>query len=336
MRTLFSPACLILAGLLNAAPSRSADFVESVSAALKAAPAGQSSIPGATAPWRFVLKELQHLSHGDLAKAPSLAQLNVEGTDPVPVIQEYAAALKVLGVDLILVPVPPKAAIYPEKLDAALTPATALSQKPLLDKIASTGIQVTDLETLFKEHRSAHPDEQLYCATDSHWSPRGAELAAQAVAKHLASHPALASVVKTTFTVAPPAPLEFHGDLLTDSEKAALPPEKLPLRQVAPSTAGPSPVLVIGDSHCQVFRTGGAMLSTDAGFIDHLAAALSLPIEEISSQASGADQPRADLARRTVKDPAFWETRKIVVWLFTARELTQGKWRSIPAVVRKK
>jgi alginate O-acetyltransferase complex protein AlgJ len=78
------------------------------------------------------------------------------------------------------------------------------------------------------------------------------------------------------------------------------------------------------------------MLATDAGFIDHLAAALSLPIEEVSSQASGADQPRADIARRTVKEPTFWTSRKVVVWLFTAREFTQGKWRTIPAKVQKK
>jgi alginate O-acetyltransferase complex protein AlgJ len=78
------------------------------------------------------------------------------------------------------------------------------------------------------------------------------------------------------------------------------------------------------------------MLATDAGFIDHLAAALSLPIEDISSQASGADQPRADIARRTVKEPDFWSSRKVVVWLFTAREFTQGKWRTIPTQVKKK
>ncbi len=321
--------------LLTAAPLH-AGFPAAVSQALANAPQGQSAVPGAEAPWRFVVKELTHLSKGDLAQADSLAALNAEGTDPLPVIQEYAAALKVLGVDLCLVPVPPKAALYPDKLAAGLTPAEAPSLKPFLDKIAALGIQVIDLETLFRRHRAGHPEETLYCATDSHWSPRGAELAAAAVAEALAAHPAIAAAPKTTFTTAAPEDLEFHGDLLTDAEKAALPPEKLPLRKVTPATTGASPVLVIGDSHCQIFRTGGAMLSTDAGFIDHLAAALSVPIEEISSQASGADQPRADIARRTVREPNFWDTRKIVVWLFTAREFTQGKWRPIPAKVEKK
>lgn len=327
---------LFPATLLLASAALSADFPAAVQTALSTAAPERSSVAGAAAPWRFVVKELTHLAKGDLAQAENLAALNAEGTDPLPVIQEYAAALKSLDVDLCLVPVPPKASIYPDKLASDLTLADAPSLKPFLDKIAAFGIQVVDLETLFRQHRAAHPEEPLYCATDSHWSPRGAELAAAAVASQLASHSALSGAPKTTFTVAAPETLQFHGDLLNDADKASLPPETLPLRKVSPATAGASPVLVIGDSHCQVFRTGGAMLATDAGFIDHLAAALSLPVEEISSQASGADQPRADIARRTVKEPAFWSTRKVVVWLFTAREFTQGKWRAIPAQVRKK
>jgi alginate O-acetyltransferase complex protein AlgJ len=326
----------LFAALLIASTARAGDFAAAVTQALASAPQGQSAVAGAESPWRFVVKELSHLAKGDLSQAADFTQINVEGTDPLPVIQEYASALKVLGVDLCLVPVPPKAAIYPEKLAASLTPADAPSLKPLLDKIAATGIQVIDLETLFRQHRTSHPDQTLFCATDSHWSPLGAELAAAAVAKQLASHPALTAAPKTPFTVAAAETLEFHGDLLTAAEKASLPPEKLALRKISPATSGTSPVLVIGDSHCQIFRTGGTMLASDAGFIDHLAAALSLPIEEISSQASGADQPRADIARRTVKDPAFWNTRKVVVWLFTAREFTQGKWRSIPAKVEKR
>jgi alginate O-acetyltransferase complex protein AlgJ len=324
-----------LAALLMASTACSADFLAAVSTALASAAPDRSSVAGEETPWRFVVKELAHVSKGDLAQAESLAALNVEGTDPLPVIQEYAAALKSLGVDLCLVPVPPKAVIYPDKLASDLAPSDVPGLKPMLDKIEAFGIQVIDLESLFREHRAAHPDEQLYCATDSHWSPRGAELAAAAVAAQLSNHTAISSASKSPFTVGEVEELQFHGDLLSDEEKNTQPPEKLPLRRVSPATAGASPLLVIGDSHCQVFRTGGAMLATDAGFIDHLAAALSLPVEEISSQASGADQPRADIARRTVKEPEFWSSRKVVVWLFTAREFTQGKWRAIPAQVRK-
>jgi len=326
---------LLLFALAFVTPIAAADFTASVQSALAKAATTQSAVAGATPPWRFLVKELQHLAQGDLAVG-NLTTLNVEGTDPVPVIAQYSADLKALGVDLILVPVPPKAAIYPDQLAADLDPSAAPSMRPFLEKISASGVQVLDLESLFREHRSQHPDQPLYCATDSHWSPLGAQLAAAATAKRLSSHPALAQRTPTPFTVAAPETLEFHGDLLSDAEKATQPPEQLPLSKVSPATAGPSPVLVIGDSHCQIFRTGGSMLASDAGFIDHLASELSSVIDEVSSQASGADQPRADIARRTAKEPEFWASRKIVVWLFTAREFTQGKWRPIPVQVKKK
>jgi alginate O-acetyltransferase complex protein AlgJ len=310
-------------------------FTAAVKDALAQASPTQSAIPGAVKPWRFVTKELQHLAHGDLAQA-AFPAINVEGTDPLPVIAQYGADLKKIGVELLLVPVPPKAAIYPDKLSAQLASDAAPAMKDFLAKITASGVQVLDLEPLFRQHRSAQPEQALYCATDSHWSPLGAELAATAVAKQLASLPALSQRPTTSFTLSATETLEFHGDLLSTEEKGSLPPEQLPLRKVSPATAGPSPILVIGDSHCQVFRTGGNMLASDAGFIDHLASALSTPIEEISSQASGADQPRADIARRTAKDRQFWSSRKVVVWLFTAREFTQGKWRPIPVQVGKK
>ena len=96
-----------------------------------------------------------------------------------------------------------------------------------------------------------------------------------------------------------------------------------------------SPVLVLGDSHLQVFRKGGNMLATQAGFVDHLQTLLPLAVEEITMQAGGADGPRVEVARATAKNPAFWAKKKIVIWVFTAREFTQGKWRVIPAQVKK-
>jgi alginate O-acetyltransferase complex protein AlgJ len=78
------------------------------------------------------------------------------------------------------------------------------------------------------------------------------------------------------------------------------------------------------------------MHTTCGGFIDHLTTDLSLPVEEISTQASGGEGPRIDIARRTVKEPDFWKKKKVVVWLFSAREFTQGRWKKIPAVVQKR
>lgn len=324
------------------------DFTASVKTALeKATAAGAFAVPGSDANWRFLVNELKHLQHGDIAAA-DLTKINAEGTDPIPAIVKYNEELKALGVELLLVPVPPKAAIYPEKLAADIDAATVPSLAGFYQKLTAQGVQVLDLETEFKKSKAAAPDKQLYCATDSHWSPYGAQLAAGLVAAKYKDRKELIEHQLRDLVKLPAQPLEFHGDLLTDADKAALPKESLPTVRAGLAanpngtevstveSADYSPVLVMGDSHCQVFRRGANMHTTCAGFIDHLVVDLSAPVEEVSTQASGGEGPRIEIARRTVKEPDFWKKKKITIWLFTARELTQGRWKIIPAEVRKK
>jgi alginate O-acetyltransferase complex protein AlgJ len=324
------------------------DFAASVKASLEKAAAAQVfAVPGADANWRFLVNELKHLQHGDIATA-DLAKINVEGTDPLPAIVKYNDELKALGVELLLVPVPPKAAIYPEKLAAGATMDSAPSLAGFQKKLTDAGVAVLDLEAAFKKAKTEKPDAQLYCATDSHWSPHGAQLAAALIAEKYKSRPELIEHQLRDLVKLKESTLEFHGDLLTDADKAAMPVEKLPVVKAGVASdpngteveivesADYSPVMVIGDSHCQVFRRGGNMHTTSAGFIDHLVVDLSAPVHEISTQASGGEGPRIEIARATVKNPDFWAKKKIVVWLFTAREFTQGRWKILPAKVEKK
>lgn len=286
----------LLIGLNSAA--RSEDFATAVKAALEKGQAAQQfAVSGSDANWRFLTNELKHLTIGDLA-TQDLAKANVEGTDPVAAIAKYNEELKALGVDLLVVPVPPKAAIYPEKLSAGVDAATVPPMTPFLDKLASQGVAVLDLDAAFRKAKTEAPDKQLYCATDSHWSPHGAALAAQIVADRYKDRKDLIEFQLRDLIDLPEQTLEFHGDLLTDAEKASMPKEKLPMARagmanntgtdITPVESDPqAPVLVIGDSHCQIFRKGGNMLATGGGFIDHLIVDLSVPVEEVSTQASG-------------------------------------------------
>jgi alginate O-acetyltransferase complex protein AlgJ len=342
MRSILTALSLCLTHAL--APAQ--DFASAIKAGLAQAEASKSfALAGIDPSWRFLVNELKHLQHGDLSAA-DLAQVNIEHTDPIPEIVRYSEELKALGVELLLVPVPAKASIYPEKL--AANPGPLPTMTAFFAKLASGGVQVLDLESAFLAAKKAAPDRMLYCATDSHWSPAGAALAAQLVAAKYKSRTDWAADQLRDLVKLKPETLEFHGDLLTDTEKASMPKEKLPLTrsgiasnpdgtEVKPvESAEDAPLLVMGDSHCQVFRRGASMHTTCGGFIDHLTTDLSLPVEEISTQASGGEGPRIDIARRTVKEPDFWKKKKVVVWLFSAREFTQGRWKKIPAVVQKR
>ena len=336
---------LTLLSLLGSA-ARAEDFTATVQSLFSSAPADALAVQGADQNWFFLRRELEHLAVGDLAAA-DMTKANKEGTDPVPVIAKYAGELKALGVELLLVPVPPKASIYPEKLSDKLDAKSAPTMTAFFAKLKDAGVEVLDLEAVLKEERAKSPDKPLYCATDSHWSPYTAQLVAKLVADRYKANPAVVQNAMRDLIALPEETLEFHGDLVTDAQKTSMPKEKLPMQRaglavppdgknVTTVESDPqSPVLVFGDSHLQVFRKGGSMLAMQGGFIDHLQTLLPLAVEEITMQAGGADGPRVEIARATAKNPEFWSKKKIAIWVFTAREFTQGKWRPIPAQVKK-
>jgi alginate O-acetyltransferase complex protein AlgJ len=328
---------LTVAASLGLLPLHAQTLGDSVKAVLASAPTATLSVQGTGDPtWYFLVKELQHLQAGDLTQA---------SPDPVPVIAKYAEELKAMGVELLVVPVPAKASVYPQKLDSKADPASAPSLGPFLAKLKAAGVESLDLQTAFQAELAKQPDGQLYCATDSHWSPRACEIVAALVAERYRGLPEVVAKKMPDLTKLPPEIREYHGDLLSDGQKATVPKEKLPLSRAGQGTAAnlttvasdpASPLVVLGDSHLQVFRQGGTMLDVQGGFVDHLQVALGTAVHEFTMQAGGADGPRVEIARSTAKNPAFWNGKKVAVWVFTEREITQGKWRVIPAQVKKK
>ncbi|MFZ4766222.1 MAG: alginate O-acetyltransferase AlgX-related protein, partial [Roseimicrobium sp.] len=187
MKRLFVVAVMVVA---SCTWTRAEDFTAAVKSLLHTSPAEALSVPGSDANWLFLRRELEHLAVGDLASA-NLAQVNKEGTDAIPVITKYAEELKALGVELLLVPVPAKASIYPEKLSATADPASVPTMTAFFAKLNAAGVEVLDLEAAFKAERAKYPERQLYCATDSHWSPYAAKLVAQVIAERFKTNPAV-------------------------------------------------------------------------------------------------------------------------------------------------
>src|SRR3954469_7336799 len=100
--------------------------------------------------WLFFGGELRLLSlgkfWGDDARKVSRAH-KPELADPLPAILDFQQQLKARGIDLLVVPVPPKAAVYPEKIvagynAAANDPAATLHR--FYEELASAGVDVLD------------------------------------------------------------------------------------------------------------------------------------------------------------------------------------------------
>ncbi len=293
--------------------------------------------------WLFLTAELRHLGVGHFwgqdAKTASRSA-NSEAADPLPAILDFNAQLKREGIELILMPVPPKAAIYADKVLDRATPHDGGSRPDVADAAfyqvcAEQGIKVLDLGPAFWSARKAEATP-LYCMTDSHWSGRGCVVAAGALCQELRTRAWLDSVPKRVFK-SDWREAEIQGDLadLVDPKAA---PEKVRLRFLTGPDGPPgdwreSPILLLGDSHTLVFHAGEDMHSTGAGLADQLALELGFPVDVVGVRGSGATPARINLLRR--KDNLAG--KKIVIWCFSAREFTEAPagWRLIPVIGRK-
>ena len=290
--------------------------------------------------WLFFAAEFRLLSLGRFwgDEAPKVSRSHKPDlADPIPAIVDFQKQLKARGIDLLLVPVPPKAAIYPEKIVPGFNIATE-DAAPLLhrfyEELRAAGIDVLDLTSLFIQNRDDKRGA-VFCKTDSHWSGFGCTLAAQAIAEKVRGR--LESASKKEFT-ADWKEAEIKGDLVSllppDAPKPG--PEKISLRSISEKGTGAavqpdanSPLLVLGDSHTLVFHD---FLAERAGLVDQLAQELGFAPDLIGTRGSGATPVRISFYRHGLKNPDFLAKKKIVVWCFAAREFTEATegWARVP------
>jgi alginate O-acetyltransferase complex protein AlgJ len=291
--------------------------------------------------WLFFGGELRLLSLGrfwgdDAAKVSRAHKPELK--DPIPAILDFQQQLKARGIELLVVPVPPKAAIYPEKIvpgfDVRTTdPAPVLHR--FYDELRGAGIDVLDLSALFIQNRD-HAHGPVFCKTDSHWSGIGCVLAAQAIAEKVRSklpQPATPKQYASDWKE-----VQVSGDLdgLVTHETHKPGPEKIAVQSVSEKGNGAavepdatSPLLLLGDSHTLVYHD---FLAERAGLLDQLALQLGFAPDLIGTRGSGATPVRLNLYRRSVKDAGYLAKKKVIVWCFAAREFTEATegWAKAP------
>jgi alginate O-acetyltransferase complex protein AlgJ len=329
MRAILCTVLLLTASSL-VAQDRAALFAEAAAAKVRPAP----TVRGDDMEWYFPTREVKHLGTGRFWEQP-WETVAANKTDPVPGIVEFHTLLKERGIRLLLVPVPAKASIYPETLVSGFKPGEVAALAPFLQRIAEAGVEVLDLEPVLLTARADHPHEFLYCRQDAHFSPAGAALIARTIA---AAAPLEGAKGPGPFQSGEEERLTFIGDQIAGSEwEGLVPPETLPVRYVsgngAPGVA-PDPassVLLLGDSHTLVFHEGkeGGMHCAGAGVLDHLALAYGLAPDLVGVRGSGLVQARKQLFYKAAAAPGYWDSKRLVVWLFSAREFTQSTDRPV-------
>ena len=281
----------------------------------------KAGIPGVDG-WFFFAPELQHLK--------STQGMTNENPKALEAIIDFNNQLQKAGIRLLVVPVPAKAAIYPEKLAPGLEHAASppfRADSDFVAQLRTNGVMALDLTDMLWENREK--GAPLYCKTDSHWSPEGIRIASSEIVKKI--HELLGNQICPAVPMTNSSQsLAFRGDLAPAEGST----ESVVLNTVSSGghpvpVSRNSPVLLLGDSHNLVFHSGGDMHAEGAGLPDQLALALGFPVDLVAVMGSGATTARWSLARRHDN----LSGKKAVIWCFTARDLTQaGRWDKVPII----
>jgi SGNH hydrolase-like domain, acetyltransferase AlgX len=315
-------------------------FVNELAAKLRSAESEHAAVITGVDGWFFLSSDIRFLSVGqfwgtDAAKVSRAHK--PESADPIPAIVDFHDQLKRRGIDLLLMPIPPKAAIYPEKIVPNIdlhgeTAAPFLAR--FYDELRKHEIDVVDLAPAFlQNHAGEHGP--VFCKTDTHWSGFGCVLAAQTIKEKirekLAGQPRKDYAAEWKETT-------IKGDLgdLAGPDAKKIEPEKIAIRTVSDKETGAainpdpnSPLLIIGDSHTLVFHD---FLAEKSGLLDQVAYEIGFAPDLIGTRGSGATSVRVSLYRRARKDPGYLAKKKVIVWCFAAREFTESDqgWDKVP------
>jgi hypothetical protein len=276
--------------------------------------------------WAYYGPNLRYMGEGYFRDGKP----EIPGDDPAGTIVDFAAQLRRRGIALLVVPVPSKPSIAPERLRRGLAPSLDLSvhTRRFMDELRGRGIDVFDLFTPFVREQRDRPDRpRLYLAADTHWTGDGARLAASLLAERVRSVVTEDELQPRRIYHREAVTVERRPDIPRMSrlpgEASAFPPEKTIAYRVLDEAGEPyadndeSRILLLGDSFSRIYQTDEPEA---AGLIANLAFELKTPLASIVNDGGASTLVRQELARNMdmLKD------KRIVIWVFAERDLRFG------------
>lgn len=262
-----------------------------------------------------------------------LSRRNVQQGDPVATIADFHAQLKKRGIELLVVPMPGKASVYPDKLSRGLKPSLALSghTQRLTGELRKKGVNVFEMHRVFIEARKKKDCPQLYMRTDTHWTGHGVKLGAEKIAAWIKARPWFSKLEKKQRYTRKQVQVERRGDIprmtrVPPIEKL-FPPDKVAAFRVFDKESGEpyeepeeykeAPILLLGDSFARVFESDAPEA---AGVVSNIAYELQQPLLSIVNDGGASTLVRQELAREIT----MLEGKKLVIWLFVERDVRFG------------
>lgn len=312
---------------------------------------GNEQVYIARAGWLFYRSDVEHVTGPPFLAASRLAHRGRTANeytsppqpDPRPAILRFAADLNERGVTLIVVPTPVKATIHPEYLASAkpAPPIHNASHTRLLADLAAAGppnLVIFDPAPLLVDAARSTGRPQ-YLAGDTHWTPEAVELIADELAAIIRSRdllPAGSDFDYRTQAVEVTGSGDIAGMLRLPAGSALYPPQTVTTRQVLMPDPGlwrPDPtagVLLLGDSYTNIFSLPQLGWGESAGLAEHLSRSLARPVDAITRNDAGSHATRQMLAHELLRGRDRLAGKRVVIYQFAARELSQGDWKILP------
>jgi len=256
--------------------------------------------------------------------------------DPLAAILDFRDQLARRGIQLMVIPLPGKPTIYPDKVTHRVNGLLRSPTQDLIAKLRQANVETPDFFELFVRWRRSQGDgscEPCYLLRDTHWSGITARLAAETVAKRIRDLGWIGQG-NTHFDLVSRT-VSRRGDLarMISLPNIALhfPEEQIECYQVVRDSPRElykddpaSPLLVMGDSFLRMYQTDEPRA---AGFIAHVARALQMPVASIVNDGGASTLVRQELSRRA----ALLENKKVVIWQFVERDITYGAegWKKV-------
>jgi len=297
--------------------------------------------------WLFHGQGVDYLTGPGFLDAKQLARRAASGSewedppqpDPRKAILRFNDQLSRRGIRLILLPVPTKAALHPDRLSPRRSARRGVLQNPsyaqFVREMTDAGIVVLDAAQAMLAARTPEPHEH-YLRTDSHWRPEAMQAVAAALARTIADEVDLPDAQPVLYEC---SALEARnlGDLARalrlPARQRLFPPESVRLRQIrAPGGALWRPsrsadVLLLGDSFTNIYGLGLMRWGQSAGLAQQLSYELKRPVDLIVKNDRGAWRTRQVLGDLMASGRDRLAGKKVVVWQFAMRELAAGDWK---------
>ena len=283
--------------------------------------------------WLFYDKDISYLAGKGI---PTKNCLSSDKTvSPAECIIDFSCQLQRMGIDLVVMPVPLKPQLYPEKLNDHYSETEILqneSYNRFIAELKKEDIQIFDPTAILHSFKKEGKD--AFLKTDTHWTPGAMEKVAETLSVFLKD--SLSVERGSHFYLKEASEILQNGDIYTmlklKKDFSFFPPEKVIVNSVINDQGEfwqPSKnaaILFLGDSFSNIYSLEGMGWGKAAGLAEHLSYFLQQPLDAIrrNDEASIATRKMLQTDQKGGRDRL--SGKKIVIWEFAMRELTQGNW----------